>query len=153
MTFTVGGSYDGTGTESDPFLITNNDEWSAFAQNTKNDKTYNGKFLKLTAGIDATESTGLFSGTFLGNNQTINAAIDAGEASTALFGSLDGGTIKDLIVAGTISGGTNTAALVLSAGNSGTNLILNCVVNATVTSSGDHVGGFLADVSLIVSFG
>ena len=147
LTFTVGGSYDGTGTESDPFLITNNDEWSAFAQNTKNDKTYNGKFLKLTAGIDATESTGLFSGTFLGNNQTINAAIDDADASTALFGSLDGGTIKDLIVAGTISGGTNTAALVLSAGNSGTNLIRNCVVNATVTSSGDHVGGFLADAT------
>ena len=147
LTFTVGGSYDGTGTESDPFLITNNDEWSAFTQNTKNGKTYNGKFLKLTAGIDATESTGLFSGTFLGNNQTINAAIDDADASTALFGSLDGGTIKDLIVAGNISGGTNTAALVLSAGNSGTNLIRNCVVNATVTSSGDHVGGFLADAT------
>ena len=147
LTFTVGGSYDGTGTESDPFLITNNDEWSAFTQNTKNGKTYNGKFLKLTSGIDATESTGLFSGTFLGNNQTINAAIDDADASTALFGSLDGGTIKDLIVEGNISGGTNTAALVLSAGNSGTNLIRNCVINATVTSSGDHVGGFLADAT------
>ena len=147
LEFTVGGSYDGTGTESDPFLITNNDEWSTFAQNTKNGKTYNGKFLKLTSTIDATESTGLFSGTFLGNNQTINAAIDAAEESTALFDSIDGGTIKDLIVAGTISGGTNTAALVKSAGNSGTNLIRNCVVNATVTSSGDHVGGFLADAT------
>ena len=144
LQFSVVGTYDGAGTETYPYLITSTDEWSAFAQNTTNGNAYSGTFFKLTNNISVTTMAGgTFSGTFDGDSHTITASI-SGTGSMALFNRLNGGTIKSLTVAGGISGGQHTAALLVSLGNDGTNLVENCVVTATVTSSGTHMGGFLA---------
>ena len=144
LQFSVVGTYDGAGTETYPYLITSTDEWSAFAQNTTNGNAYSGTFFKLTNNISVTTMAGgTFSGTFDGDSHTITASI-SGTGSMALFYRLNGGTIKNLTVAGGISGGQHTAALLVSLGNDGTNLVENCVVTATVTSSGTHMGGFLA---------
>ena len=144
LQFSVVGTYDGAGTETYPYLITSTDEWSAFAQNTTNGNAYSGTFFKLTNNISVTTMAGgTFSGTFDGDSHTITASI-SGTGPMALFNRLNGGTIKNLTVAGGISGDIHTAALLVSLGNSGTNLVENCVVTATVTSSGTHMGGFLA---------
>ena len=144
LQFSVVGTYDGAGTETYPYLITSTDEWSAFAQNTTNGNAYSGTFFKLTNNISVTTMAGgTFSGTFDGDSHTITASI-SGTGAMALFNRLNGGTIKSLTVAGGISGGQHTAALLVSLGNDGTNLVENCVVTATVTSSGTHMGGFLA---------
>ena len=144
LQFSVVGTYDGAGTETYPYLITSTDEWSAFAQNTTNGNAYSGTFFKLTNNISVTTMAGgTFSGTFDGDSHTITASI-SGTGSMALFNRLNGGTIKNLTVAGGISGGQHTAALLVSLSNDGTNLVENCVVTATVTSSGTHMGGFLA---------
>ncbi len=144
LQFSVVGTYDGAGTETYPYLITSTDEWSVFAQNTTNGNAYSGTFFKLTNNISVTTMAGgTFSGTFDGDSHTITASI-SGTGPMALFNRLNGGTIKNLTVAGDISGDIHTAALLVSLGNSGTNLVENCVVTATVTSSGTHMGGFLA---------
>ena len=144
LQFSVVGTYDGAGTETYPYLITSTDDWSAFATNTGNGNAYSGTFFKLTNNISATtKAGGTFSGTFDGDSHTITASI-SGTGSMALFNRLNGGTIKNLTVAGTISGGIHTAALLVSLGNDGTNIIEGCVVTATVNCSGTHMGGFLA---------
>ena len=131
--------------EDYPITIGSASEWNTFASNVTGGKSYSGKFLKLTADISiSTKASGNFSGTFDGNGKTITANI-SGTGSMALFGTLNGGTIKNLTLAGSISGGQHTAALLVSLGNGGTNIIENCVVTADVTCSSTHMGGFLAD--------
>ena len=134
----------GAGTEDDPYLIGSAHEWNTFAANVSNGNSYSGQYLQLTADISATTMAGnSFSGTFDGGGHSITANI-SGTGPMALFNSLNGGTIKNLSLAGNVSGGIHTAALLVSLGNSGPNLIQDCVVSANVTSSGSHMGGFLA---------
>ena len=155
LTLTGTGSYAGTksinfrvvgpgDTEYYPITIGSTDDWNTFASNVSGGNSYSGKFVKLTSNISvSTMARGNFSGTFDGDGHTITANI-SGTGSMALFYTLNGGTIKNLTVAGSISGGNHTAALLVSLGNGGTNIIENCVVTADVTSSGTHMGGFLA---------
>ena len=155
LTLTGTGSYAGTksinfrvvgpgDTEDHPITIGSTDDWNTFASNVSGGNSYSGKFVKLTSNINvSTMARGNFSGTFDGDGHTITANI-SGTGSMALFYTLNGGTIKNLTVAGSISGNNHTAALLVSLGNGGTNIIENCVVTATVTSSGTHMGGFLA---------
>ena len=134
----------GTGTEESPYLINNVYEWNTFAVNVSSGNSYSGQYVQLAADISVTTMAGnSFSGTFDGGDHTITANI-SGTGSKALFNRLDGGTIQNLKLAGSVSGGIHTAALLVSLGNSGANLIQNCVVSANVTCSGSHMGGFLA---------
>ena len=155
LTLTGTGRYAGTksinfrvvgpgDTEDYPITIGSTDDWNTFASNVSGGNSYSGKFVKLTSNISvSTMARGNFSGTFDGDGHTITANI-SGTGSMALFYTLNGGTIKNLTVAGSISGNNHTAALLVSLGNGGTNIIENCVVTADVTSSGTHMGGFLA---------
>ena len=71
------------------------------------------QYVKLTEDISVTTMASTrvndddnkpFSGTFLGNNKTITATIaDTGYSGTALFGYINGATIRNLTVAGTIA--------------------------------------------------
>ena len=134
----------GAGTAESPYLINNVYEWNTFAVNVSSGNSYSGQYVQLAADISVTTMAGSsFSGTFDGGDHTITANI-SGTGSKALFNRIDGGTIQNLKLAGNVSGGIHTAALVVSLGNSGTNLIQNCVVSANVTCSGSHMGGFLA---------
>ena len=155
LTLTGTGSYAGTksinfrvvspgDTEDYPITIGSTDDWNTFASNVSSGNSYSGKFVKLTSNISvSTKAGGNFSGTFDGDGHTITANI-SGTESMALFHTLNGGTIKNLTVAGSISGNMHTAALLVSLGNGGTNIIENCVVTADVTCSSSHMGGFLA---------
>ena len=131
-------------TEASPHIISSTDDWNDFVHNVGIGYNYSGKFVKLTNNINVTtKANGTFSGTFDGDGKTITANI-SGTGSMALFNRLNGGTIKNLTVAGGISGGQHTAALLVSLSNDGTNLVENCVVSANVTCSESHMGGFLA---------
>ena len=134
----------GNFTEASPHIISSTDDWNDFVHNVGIGYNYSGKFVKLTNNINVTtKANGTFSGTFDGDGHTITANISGTEAM-ALFNRLNGGTIKNLTVAGGISGGQHTAALLVSLSNDGTNLVENCVVSANVTCSESHMGGFLA---------
>ena len=134
----------GAGTAESPYIIGSADDWNKFANNVSCGRPYSGSHVKLTADISVTTMAGSnFSGTFDGDGHTITANISGTEAM-ALFNRIDGGTIQNLKLAGNVSGGIHTAALVVSLGNSGANLIQNCVVSANVNCSESHMGGFLA---------
>ena len=159
-------SLPGRGTESAPYLISNDDSWDKFAEFVNGGATFAGKFIKLTADIGAefpvTAKIGdytqgkVFSGTFDGKDgakfHTITVDItDKNHPGTAVFGFIDGATIKNLIVKGFIDGGVHAAGLVGESRGTG-NRIENCIVSATVSGS-TYVAGILghgldSDVSI-----
>ena len=145
--FTISGS----GTEGDPYIIGSDDEWITFASSVSGGTGYSGKFVKLMADISVSEKVGMvsgstqvnpFRGTFDGNGKTITATItDDSNQGTALFCYINGATIKNLTVAGTITGNMHAAALVgFSKGVD--NKIQSCTVTANV-SGGSHIGGIV----------
>ena len=66
---------------------------------------------------------------------------DTGNQGTALFCYINGATIKNLKVAGAITGGMHAAAIVGTSKGTG-NVIEGCVATANV-SGGTHIGGIL----------
>jgi len=147
----VEGGLQGNGSAQSPYIINNNQDWEDFALSVRNGIDFKGQYVRLDADISVTTKCGTvsgskqvnaFSGTFLGNNKTITATItDTDNQGTALFCYINGATIKDLTVAGTITGGIHAAALVGFANGWG-NRIEGCVATANV-SGGSHIGGLL----------
>ena len=141
----------GAGTSENPYLITSADDWTRFATLVNDGSAYYDKFIMLNAdNITVSEMVGTsdhpFSGTFLGNGKTIIANItDTDHEGTALFRYISGATIKNLTVAGSVSGGGYCAALVGFAADASTNLIENVTITAAITNSGygSPCGGIL----------
>ena len=161
LVLTGTGKYTGTKTinitaTGDPATsttyISNEAEWNAFAEKVNDGtSTFAGQTVKLTANISVSQKVGTvtgstqvnpFSGTFDGNGYTITATItDNSNGGTALFCYINNATIKNLTLAGTITGNMHTAALVgFSKGVD--NKIQNCTVTANV-SGGSHIGGIV----------
>ena len=159
LVLTGTGKYTGTKTititaTGDPAksttYISNEAEWNAFAESVNDGtSTFAGQTVKLTANISVSQKVGLvsdgtqvnpFSGTFDGNGYTITATItDNSNGGTALFCYINNATIKNLTLAGAVSGNMHAAALVgFSKGVD--NKIQNCTVTANV-SGGSHIGG------------
>ena len=146
-------TFEGEGTEGTPWLIKTDDDWNALALNVLFGNSYAGQYVKLMADIEITKGLGRknspFSGTFLGNGHTITANIsntvsgdDANVQGVAPFHYINGATIKNLKVAGTIASASKyTSGLVGFA--EGTNLIEGCVVAATLNISSNYAGGIV----------
>ena len=138
----------GSGTEDDPYIISNEYDWNTFAYDVNNGKNYSGKFVRLDADIDISTTVGLrgdkpFSGTFLGNRHTITAALENdGKQGLAPFRYINGATIRDLKVAGTIASSQNHTAGIAGFA-SGTNTIEECLVTATLNIGSDYAGGII----------
>ena len=142
---------EGSGEENSPYLISNEYEWNTFANNVSLGHGYSGQYVKLANNISVTQKCGTvsgttltnaFSGTFDGDGHTITATItDTGNQGTALFCYINGATIKNLKVAGAITGGMHAAAIVGTSKGTG-NVIEGCVATANV-SGGTHIGGIL----------
>ena len=151
--------FDGNGDAAHPYLIKNEDDWQHFALNLA-DRNLRDMHYLLTNDIDIHVPAGgeyehsgdlikcYFLGTFDGGGHTITAHLSGGDY-TALFYKIDGATIKNLHVAGEISGGIHSSGLVggISAESGNSNLIENCRVSATITCSNTHAGGFVGHAS------
>ncbi len=146
-----GVSLSGQGSEDEPYLINSADDWNLFAQDVAAGITYAGSYIELEQNISVSQKIGVvsgstrqhpFKGIFNGNGKTITAAIaDADNQGTALFCCINGATIENLTVAGTITGGMHAAAIVGFSEGTG-NKILNCKATATVNGA-THIGGIL----------
>ena len=146
--FTISGS----GTEGDPYIIGSDDEWITFASSVSGGTGYSGKFVKLMDNISVSEKVGTvsgstqvnpFSGTFDGNGYTITATIsDNSNQGTALFCYINGATIKNLTVAGTIASNKYHAAALVGFSKGTGNKIEHCTVTANVNGS-NYVGGIV----------
>ena len=89
-------------------------------------------------------SSNKFAGIFDGDGKTITLNINSTDGYVGLFGYIQGGTIENVTIAGNVSGGANTGAVVgYALGNS---IIRNCVNNATVTSNDNYIGGIAGGI-------
>ena len=113
----------GTGTEADPYLIGNANEWYTFATNASNGITYSGKHIKLTANISVTTMAGgfqnennfqPFSGIFDGDGHTLTLNVSNQSRFAAPFKCVSGATIRNLRTAGTIDGTGNADGKLLA---------------------------------------
>jgi len=69
-------AWDGSGTQTDPYLIQNRADWKQLADDVSGGKSYSGRFFRMTDDIDALGiSVGTavwpFSGTFDGDGHTL----------------------------------------------------------------------------------
>ena len=146
----------GSGTEGDPYIMSNASQWDTFVYDVDNYDNYNGKFILLTADISVSTMVGSseersFQSTFLGNNHTLtftkgSAETPFGEENCAPFRFTKNATIQDLKVAGDIYTSQKLAAG-LASRPYGTTTITNCRVSTVIHSSkngdGAH-GGIVA---------
>ena len=143
----------GLGTVGSPYLIESKQDWDRLAIAVSRGNDFSGNVFKLTANISVSTTISdaqsrPFAGTFDGNGKTITAAIDdyEGMQGTALFRYISGATIKNLTVAGSVTGARSTvahAAGLVGFALSGSNTIENVTVSATI-AGGTHVGGIVA---------
>lgn len=139
-------SVNDAGTE---YTIKSATGWNVFcdllADNTKG--YFSGKTVQLDADITVTRMAGgsghEFTGTFDGGGHTLtfNYANTDNDTRTAPFSYVDGATIQNLIVGGTISGTAYRAAGIIGETGNTTSHITNCVSSVDI-SSGRYTGGF-----------
>ncbi|MBR4273874.1 MAG: hypothetical protein IKQ30_13680, partial [Bacteroidales bacterium] len=138
------------GSAEHPYIISTADGWNVFCDCLNDNDTWNrfsGKTVKLGADITVTRMAGSdkhdFCGTFDGDGKTltVNYANTGNNTMTAPFSYVDGATIQNLIVGGTISGTAYRAAGIIGETVNATSHITNCVSNVDI-SSGRYTGGF-----------
>ena len=142
-------SYTPDGT-TNPYIINNTDGWDLLCDALQDNTTWNrfdGKTVRLDDDISVIRMAGSsdheFMGTFHGGGHTLTVSYENTDNNekTAPFSYVNGATIRNLIVGGTITGTAYRAAGVV--GETGTNLshITNCMSSVDI-SSGRYTGGF-----------
>ena len=128
------------------YLIGSDAGWTAFA-NGINDGTIaiNANAKLMADNITVTTMIGnsghRYAGTFDGNNKTITLSISGTSGFEAPFSYINGATIKDLTISGTLSGGTHCSGLIGL--TNGTNNVNNVIVDCAITATGSHCSGLL----------
>jgi hypothetical protein len=93
------------------------------------------------------QSAGMaFKGVFNGGGYTLRnmSIVKTSGSVAAFFGYLDGATVSDLVVAGTVTGYQYSSGIVSLANNS---TISNCVNRAAILTSQSYAGGIVAQAS------
>lgn len=134
-------------------LISNLDELKEFRKNVNNGNSYEGKCIMLTADIDMKSENWTpigslddrFEGTFDGCGHKItNLSVQWNGNYAGLFGRISGASIKNLSVAGNVSGTGKIGGIV---GYAYKGSIDNCTNNVKVIGSGSEVGGIVGKMS------
>lgn len=124
-------------------VINNKTEWDNFSSHAGN---YENKYVQLNADITniTAKISNAFQGIFDGNGHTLTVNLSGeGEGNMAPFQYLNGGTIMNLTVTGTVTGDANYCSGLVARTTGGVCLIDNCVVNTNNTGVG-FVGGVVA---------
>ena len=134
-------------------VIGSYEDLTAFADKVNGGETYEGKLIYLAANIYAGgesnpftpigTSSSAFKGTFDGGYHVISGIYIETKSSAGLFGEVNGGTIQNVVVKGTVKGGSNAAGIVgkLTAGT-----VSSCG-NEMAVSGGMCVGGVVGSVN------
>ena len=157
--------YGKTGTETNPILIDDIDDWNFFARTINEGNDYNGKYVKLAVDLNnVTKMAGAWSdnvryrrpfcGTFDGGGHTITVDIQNSlQTGVALFNYVKNATIKNLNMNGKITGHRHSASLVGYADGTTSetgNTIENCTSAVTITGSrslsgNNYIGGLVGN--------
>ncbi len=151
----------GTGTEADPYLISNAQQLALVADTVNSGhSSYEGVYFKMTADIDLADipwepignyvnKTEIFKGNFDGDGYTIHGLYidNADAANVGLFGRTSGATIKNLTVKGDLVSGKQYSGAIVGYAMKTTN-ILNCTSEIQLIV-GSTVGGIAGRVSTI----
>ena len=142
----------GNGSQATPYLISTATDWNTLASNVNSGTSYGNTYFKLTADISAStmvgSSTGnAFQGFFNGNGHTLTVTLVTTDNYTAPFRYVNGATITNLTVAGTVSTSAKFASGLVGRSDS-TTTIVGCRVSAAIGSSysGDGTHGGLVSV-------
>ena len=147
MHFTTGTAVppmSGSGTTESPYIIGSTADWTKFVtyigDGLNTDKCY-----KLTTNISITTMAGTsgqpFKGTFDGGGKTLTFNLSGSEQGMAPFHYINGATIKNLTVSGSVSSSNKHAAGLVGFCSGGTNTIDGCVVTANVNGGGSNYAG------------
>lgn len=142
--------WKGEGTENDPYVISYTVQWYLLAKRVAEGTGYSGKYFRLAKDITVTAMVGTngqhaFSGTFDGDGHTLTLDYNTTEEYATPFRFVNGATIHDLTVDGTINTSNQFAAGFIGQ-TEGTTYINNCRSSVTISStvSGDGTnGGFV----------
>ena len=130
-----------------PFVIESVDDWNEFSAAVACGVPTEGVTVRLANDVGPVSTTvgtaaHPFAGVFDGGSNTLTVTLSGAEECVAPFARVSGATIRDLKVAGTVSGAMHCSGLV--GGVNGTpNLIEGCEVAAAITCSASHFGGFI----------
>ena len=150
MHFTTGTAVppmSGSGTTESPYIIGSTADWTKFVtyigDGLNTDKCY-----KLTTNISITTMAGTsgqpFKGTFDGGGKTLTVNLSGSEQGMAPFHYINGATIRNLTIGGSVSSSNKHAAGLVGFCSGGTNTIDGCVVTANVDGGGtNYAGGFV----------
>ena len=150
------GTISGSGTEGDPYLIEDAEDYAVFA-NVNNKATYwaSGVYVKLAADIgtaDApvtatvgTTSSNLYCGVFDGNGKTLTVSITG--YKYAPFSYISGATIRNLNVQGTVSAYSSYCSGLVGYSYSGTNTITGCHIAANINYTVSYCAGIVGNMS------
>ena len=141
----------GSGTKSDPFLITSADDWNLFAANVNNGQKYKNQYIKLTADLTGITTmvgtkTREFCGVFNGDGHTIDLNITGTGEYTAPLRFVNNAIIYNLNTTGTVNGLNNMRATGIVGHANGKVSLLACrssvTIISTIKGNGSH-GGLL----------
>ena len=165
--------FEGSGTEDDPYIISNTEKWTLLSNRVKEGKGYYGKYFLQTDSIFAgrvyvgTYSSATshrpFGGIYDGGGHALefldNNISSMNKANRAPFICVDGATIRNLHITGTIKTYYNFIAgfIARTVTNNRTTTIINCRSSIRIESlrpsdyDGTH-GGFVAVTDAAVNF-
>ena len=146
-------------TAGQPYIVKRNSDlvicseadWNTFAQNVNKGTSYEGKVVRLGADISvSTMASGTFKGTFEGYGHTINLNLSGGGQGLALFYTIDGATIQNVKVTGTVTSSYHRPAT-FAAFVEGSSTIKNCWSSVAIVSTHNNAwidgGAFVSRVA------
>ena len=156
LTTNTKAAFNGEGTLENPYTISTVADLNTFVAYVNSGRSFAGEYVSLTANLEfhgsetnqwttigqydaENHKSNYFAGTFDGNGYSISGVyINKTTNYQGVFG-YSTGTIKNLTVEGTITGGSYVGGI---AGYS-TGTIINCVNKCTVKGSGSYIGGIV----------
>ena len=135
------------GSTEHPYVISDADGWNYFCDALADGETFSGKTVKLGDDISVTRMAGSdghrFMGTFDGDGKTLTVSYeDTGDYTmTAPFSYVDGATIRNLVVGGSITDTGFRAAGIIGETSENLSHITNCMSSVNI-SGNRYIAGF-----------
>lgn len=137
--------FSGEGRASSPYVIESDADLRLLCEKVAGGESYEGRYFTLASDCECSAAIGTaakpFEGSFDGGGRTVRLAISSGADYQGLFGYVRGGSISNVNVSGSLSGGKCVGGIVgyITGGS-----VADCSSSASVTGS-ESVGGIAGE--------